>query len=882
MRLTGLSRLGVYAVAIAFLASGLLPRSLAAQGTGGVSGAVTRSDDQSPLGGVIVLVKGTTIRTATNTSGRYTLERIPAGAQTIEFRWVGYAPRELEVTIGAGSMATLDAQLEPLPVTLSEIMVSGASRAPERVTQAPAAIFSVEPRALVTASAYGQAPLALRNVPGVDLTQSGLTDFNVNARGFNSTLNRRVLVLQDGRDLAIAFLGSQEWNTMTQPTEDFSKMEFVSGPGSALYGANAYSGVLDITTPTAREVLGTKVTVAGGLVNSVLNTEDGWQGGSPAGFRGDLRHAGTFSQGKFGYRINFGASRSDTWSRSRTLRDSTSLRLEYNGSVGCANSDCPGASDSIAPKRAPERLALRGQTIDAGTGEALGDRDPISSYYGGARFDYYAANGNVATLEGGYAKVQNEVFVTGIGRVQVYDAARPWLRAEYAATGYNVMAYWNGRRTNEPQYSLASSAPLLEHSDIMHVEAQANRSFSNDRGRLVYGASIRNLRLDTDSTLMIARDDDRSDFMYAAYAQMSWQLNDQTRFVLAGRFDLGSLIDPQFSPKAALVVNPSENHSIRFTVNQAFQTPNYSEYFLRAAAGLANLSLLEAGLRASPLGPALAGVPDGQLFSCSNFATPCAGSSSQVLVSARGNSRLDVEKNTGFELGWRGDLSRRVFASVDAYYNLLSNFVTDLLPGVNPAFGRWTAPAEVPAPFRPALESAVRNALLANPASRVAGLGLTRQETGNTAIVLSYANAGKAKQKGVDAAVGFQASEAIRFDLAGSWFTYDVDQDEVAAGDLLLANTPKWRSNFAVNYAGRSGLDAGLNYRYSSGFQWAAGIFAGWIEPGHNVDGNVGYRVSPQFRVFLTGTNLFNRQWFSIYGGSVNGRRLLGGVTATF
>ena len=89
MRLTGLSRLGVYAVAIAFLSSGLLPRSLAAQGTGGVSGAVTRSDDQSPLGGVIVLVKGTTIRTVTNTSGRYTLERIPAGAQTIEFRWVG-------------------------------------------------------------------------------------------------------------------------------------------------------------------------------------------------------------------------------------------------------------------------------------------------------------------------------------------------------------------------------------------------------------------------------------------------------------------------------------------------------------------------------------------------------------------------------------------------------------------------------------------------------------------------------------------------------------------------------------------------------------------------------------------------------------------------
>ncbi|HEX9893686.1 MAG TPA: TonB-dependent receptor [Gemmatimonadales bacterium] len=866
MRLSGLSRLVVGAAALAVVLGAASSTVAGAQATGGVAGTVNRSDDGSPLGGVVVAVKGTAIRTTTNTSGKYTLERIPAGPTTLEFRWVGYSPRELQVTIAGGSMATLDARLEPLPVTLSEIMVSGASRAPERVTEAPSAISSVDPRALITASAFGQAPLALRNVPGVDLTQSGLTDFNVNARGFNSTLNRRVLVLQDGRDLAIAFLGSQEWNALSQPTEDFNKMEFVSGPGSALYGANAYSGVLDITTPTARELLGTKVTVAGGI----LGTKGGWEGGSPGSYRADVRHAGTFSDGKFGYRLNFGGSSSDSWSRSRTLRDSTALRREY-----------AEATDSLPPKPAPERLALRGQTVDAGTGEALGDRDPVKTLYGGARFDYYLANGNVATVEGGLANVQNEVFVTGIGRVQVYDATRPWARVEYAATGYNIMAYWNGRRTNEPQFSLASTAPLRETSDIFHVEGQGNTSFSEERGRLVYGGSIRNIKLDTDTTLMIGLDDDRSDYMYAGYAQFSWELSERARLVLAGRFDLGSLIDPQFSPKAALVLNPSPNHSIRFTVNQAFQTPNYSEFYLRALAGLANLSALEAGLRASALGPALAGVPDGQLFSCRTVGATCTASSSVVPVNARGNSKLDVERNTGFEVGWRGDVSRRIFASVDAYYNRLSNFVTDLLPGVNPAFGRWTAPTAVPTPVRPTLEAAVRNALLANPASRLAGLGLTRQENGNTAVVLSYANAGSATQKGIDAAVGFQATEEFRLDVTGSWFDYEVDEGEVATGDLLLANTPEWRANLAATY-GRSGLDLGVNYRYSSGFPWAAGVFTGFIEPGHTFDANAGYRINPQFRVFLTGTNLVNRQWFSIYGGSVNGRRVMGGVTANF
>jgi outer membrane receptor protein involved in Fe transport len=397
---------------------------------------------------------------------------------------------------------------------------------------------------------------------------------------------------------------------------------------------------------------------------------------------------------------------------------------------------------------------------------------------------------------------------------------------------------------------------------------------------------MRNIRVDTDTTLMIGRDDNRSDYNYAAFAQMSYDLSDIVRVVVAGRFDLGSLFDPQFSPKAALVVTPSQNHSFRFTVNQAFQTPNYSEFYLRALASIANLAPLETALRASPLGPALAGVPDGQLFTCQTVGVPgspaCARQSTSVPGYARGNAKLDVEKNTGYEAGWRGDLSRKVFASVDAYYNKLSNFVTDLLPGVNSAFAFWTAPTSVPQPARAPLEAAVRTALLSNPASRVAGLGLTRQEDGNTAIVLSYANAGKASQYGVDVALGFQATEALRFDVTGSWFDYDVDEEATAAGDQLLANTPEWRSNIAATYTSRGGLDLGVNYRMSSGFPWSAGVFTGYIEPGSTFDANAGYRISPNFRLFLAGTNILNRDWFSVYGGSVNGRRVMGGVTATF
>jgi outer membrane receptor protein involved in Fe transport len=821
----------------------------AQQGTGTVRGTVTQTGSNEPLVGVIVTVGGTTIKAVSNTRGVYTIDRAPTGPQTLVFRWLGYRPIEVQATVAPSGVTTVDARMEQAPIQLSELTVTGASKVPERSVEAPAAVSVVEPRVLQATGITGQAPLALREVPGVDLVQSGMNDYNVNARGFNSTLNRRVLVLQDGRDLAIAFLGSQEWNALAVPTDEYSKMELVRGPGSALYGANAFFGVLNITTPSAREVAGTKASVGGGELST---------------FRADLRHAGTVAGGRWGYRLNGGYNQSESWSRSRTSADRMDLKREYG----------PVVEDSVAHPipLARELRALNGQTADPATGAISGEADPVKNMYGSARLDFYANSGSVLTAETGVAQVQNEIFVTGIGRVQVSKALRPYARLGWASQTFNVMAYWNGRRTQEPQFSLASGAPLEETSDILHLEAQDIRRFDGDKGRTVFGGSLRNYRVNTDTTLMRPEDDDRSDYYYSLFGQVEYELAENVRGTVASRFDIGTLINPQFSPKLALVYSPSDRHSFRFTVNRAFQTPNYSEFYLRVAAGApANLSALEAGLRASPLGPALAGVPAGALFT----------TSSAVPVFARGNSKLDVETTLGFELGYRGDLSSTVYFTLDGYVNRIRNFVTDLLPGVNPAFPYWTAPSQVPAAFRPALVDAVRNALLANPASVTAGRGLTRLETGGTAIVLSYTNAGRVTQWGVEAGAGVQLSRALRADGTLTLFDYSVDQDLVARGDSLLANTPSAKATVGLSFAD-GGLTLGTSLRAVKGYAWAAGVFTGFIEPNVTVNANAAYDINNNFKVFLTGTNVFDNEKFEIYGGSVNGRRVLAGVTTRF
>jgi iron complex outermembrane receptor protein len=792
-----------------------------------------------------VTVRGGGAAAVTGPDGTYQLDRVEPGPRTIVFRWPGYQPQAAQVTVTAGGTATADAALRMQPVLLSEVVVSTASRAPERVVEAPAAVSMVDIPAVQAANMTGQVPRALAAVPGVDIVQNGVTDFNVNARGFNTTLNRRVLVLQDGRDLAVAFLGAQEWGANVGGMEDASRVELVRGPGSALYGANAYSGVLAITTPTAREARGTKIALTGGELGT---------------FHGDLIHAGVLSQGRFGYKISGGYSRSDTWSRSRTnLGD---LATEY----------APVKSVSVLPTDGLEVRPLNGQAIGGFPATATGTRDPIQDMYGSARLDYYAANGAVTTAEGGVTQVQNELFVTGIGRVQVTKAIRPWARLAWAHPHYNLMAWYSGRNSLQPQYSLNSGLPLEEKSAILHAEGQYNHSFLEDKASVVLGASIRNYRVNTDTTLMVTADDDRSDDYYAGYGQVEYHIVPQVSLVAAARYDNSNLFNAQFSPKAGLVVSPTPEHSFRFTFNRAFQTPNYSEFFLRVPAGApADFSALEAGLRASALGPALAGVPNGTLFT----------TSAAVPVMARGNPSLDVEKETSYELGYKGQLGQRLYVTVDGYFNRLTDFVTDLLPRVNPQYGAWTAPQQVPVAYRTLLEGAVQAQLLAAGQS-LAAAALTRLQDGSTAIVVSYGNSGKVDERGIELGATVALTNEIQLSGNFSFFDFDVDTTQTVAGDQVVPNTPKHKGGAQLNYHGAMGLDLSVGARFVDSYPWYTGVFNGYVPAIQTVDASASYRINNYVKVNLLGTNILDQQRYQLYGGSIVGRRILGGITATF
>ena len=817
-----------------------LPSPSHAQTTGTVTGTVTRTDGQA-LAEVVVAIQGTGRAVATSATGRYTLAHVPLGAHVLQFRLIGYAPDTMTVTVADGPPIIADAVLEARPILLGTVVVEGVSRAPDRMIDAPAAVDVVRPATAEPLSITGQAPLALARTPGLDVVQSGVNDFNVNARGFTTTLSRKLLVLQDGRDLATVGVGNQTWGALAEPLEDLGRIEVIRGPGSALYGANAYNGVISITTPAARDVVGTKLTLGGGELGTA---------------RADLRQAGMGFHDRVGYRVNLGYRRSDDWTRSRTAKDSSDWKQEYAPAT---------ATPPTSP--GPERVALIGQTTDPVTGQALGTPDPLVTVYGSARVDYYAANRSMVTLEGGAAQEENPVVITATGRNQIPRLMRPWARLAWDADRGALSAWYSGLLYPQAQVRLTSGTTSYNDQSAFHLEGRTNRTFAGNAGRLVVGASVQDNKYNSKGTILGLANDDRSDQYYGVFAQLEYRVG-LVRLIGAVRWDDSDLFPTQLSPKGALVFTPAKNHALRVTMNRAFLTPNLNALFQASPAGpgVENLTAIEAKLRADPsVGPALAAVPNGALFT----------NSAAVPESTLGNPLLVPQTVISYEVGYKGQLGRRVFITLDAYDAHMESFTTAALPGANPAYPPWTAPNEVLPADRPAVESAVRSALKPNFAK-----GLTRLPDGTSAIVNSYGNLGTVDEWGVELGSSVSLTSALTVSASYTWFKCAIRQN--IAGDSLVPNTPTHKGSVALEYAGRQGITLGVDARIVTGYPWASGVWRGEIPASQSVNVKAGYRITPHLRVYANATDLLDQQRYQIFGGSVIGRRVLAGMTSTF
>ena len=263
--------------------------------SGAIDGKVVR-DNGKGMGGVTIVVSELGQVEITNNDGTFRFAGVPAGTYNISIS-LGDNADSMEVEVTAGQTATPEFSVDWDVSFADTITVFSASRRVERVVDAPASVTLVTEEDINRQSSTGQLAKVLEFAPGVEVTQSGIHDFNLNTRGFNSSLNRRVQVLVDGRNPQVPFLGSTEWSYLSN-MEGMESVELVRGPSSALYGANAFNGVLNMVTKAPRNSIGGGLTLAAGDL-STLRADGAFSFGFGAGWYGKLN--GSYTEGDTWY-----------------------------------------------------------------------------------------------------------------------------------------------------------------------------------------------------------------------------------------------------------------------------------------------------------------------------------------------------------------------------------------------------------------------------------------------------------------------------------------------------------------------------------------------------------------------------------------------------
>lgn len=138
---------------------------------------------------------------------------------------------------------------------LMEVEVISASRQPQRISDssAPVSVITADD---IHYSGLTSIPEILQFVPGMDVVQIDRNRFAVGVRGLHDFISDRTLTLVNGRIADSPLFGGSEFYRLPVLLDDIERIEVVRGPGGAAWGANAFTGVINIITKKPQDTLG--------------------------------------------------------------------------------------------------------------------------------------------------------------------------------------------------------------------------------------------------------------------------------------------------------------------------------------------------------------------------------------------------------------------------------------------------------------------------------------------------------------------------------------------------------------------------------------------------------------------------------------------------
>jgi len=446
-----------------------------------------------------------------------------------------------------------------------EEMITIATGEQQPISKAPA-VANVITAKQIRAMGVSDLDEILESVPGLHVSRSNSYNPLYLFRGISSTFNAEVLMLINGVPINTLFVGDrhQIWGGM--PVKAIARVEVIRGPGAAIYGADAFAGVINVITKKAADINGTEAGVGYGS----FATQDAWllHGSELAGWqfafaleshRTDGAKNVIEQDAQSGLDQLFGSQASLAPGSVNLQRDNLDLRLEL------------GRGDFIA------RLGWQHRSNNGtgvGLASALDNRGRLGSERWNLDFNYHHSNvandWDISTQLSFYDTSQQvekglSLFPVGslgfqegvIGNPEVFERRARWsASASYVGflshrlrlgVGYSDSEIYRVNESKNFEFPMGSPLPvplgaLVDVSDSASV-------FLPEGGR-------QNTHLFVQDIWKLAND---------------WELTSGVR--LDDYSDFGQTVNPRL----ALVWSMQQNMTLKLLYGQAFRAPSFSE-----------------------------------------------------------------------------------------------------------------------------------------------------------------------------------------------------------------------------------------------------------------------------------------------------------------
>jgi outer membrane receptor protein involved in Fe transport len=732
-------------------------------------------------------------------------------------------------------------KVEGEKVTTQETVVVSASKVESTLINAPATLSVVTSEAIESGSAQNYGDL-LRTVPGVNVIQMSARDINLTSRQATSTLSNSQLALLDGRSIYLDFFGLILWDFVPTDPNEIKQIEVVRGPASAVWGANALTGVVNIITKSPRESEGNHLNLTGGLFNRPKSTLQDDTNGYTYGANFSVARA---PNDRISWRLTAGYFNSDPYARPE-------------GIVG----NCPLNTPCV-----PHPLAPPGQEAAYLTGGAplliQGPNGPVGTTFRNTstsqpkvdlRVDQDFSNGSRVTYEGGYAG-SSGIIHTGIGPFDIDKGSyMAYGKVNFSKGALKVNGFANFLHADAPNLLFIDPATfepvlLTFRTQTYDFEIGHSRTVANHH-LLSYGGNARRNNFDIS---LAANAEDRNEF--GAYFQDEI-FYDKFRLALGARVDkFGNLDKAVFSPRVTAMFKPTPDQSIRVSFNRAFRSPSVINNYLEQ-----NIFLT------SPLIDLRALAPVAALFGQPALS---AGLSApfQLVVRNIGNTGLKEESLDAFEIAYTGTFNRRTTLGLAIYRNDSNNSInfTRVVPTPQnpmglPGFDVYT-PATAPDVIGINTQGVQVPGTLVPFLAQLGQLGFPVSPLPRT--VSNYLNLSGAREDGLEASIdhdfgdGFALHANYSYQKTPKLLTPDSDQVPYPISEVGLPaknrfnasinmNTDRFIGSLAVNYSDKAFWTDVLSSEYDGytdsyamvnaafGVKWADGRYVTSIK-GNNL-----------------------------------------------